>query len=95
MHCAVRAKTFCSVREVIDVMAYCATKTAKRWQPWQAFVFKGALRCGHVPPQVRQLQALLPGMDMALRRTKPADLVRAAARLEQVGCSLLQVYQAV
>lgn len=48
-----------------------------------------------MPPQVRQLQALLPGMDMALRRMKPADLVRLAARLEQVGCRLLQVYQVV
>lgn len=77
------------------VMAYCGMKPTKGWQPRQPFVFKVALRCCPMPPQVRQLQALLPGMDMALRRMKPADLVRLAARLEQVGCRLLQVYQVV
>lgn len=35
--------------------------------------------------QVRQLQALLPGMLSTLQRMKPAELVRMATQLDQVG----------
>lgn len=35
---------------------------------------------------MQQLQALLPGMQSTLQRMKPADLVRMATQLEQVGC---------
>ena len=34
--------------------------------------------------QVERLQRLLPGMGTALRRMKPAELVRMAAQLEEV-----------
>lgn len=51
---------------------------------------RGTRRTAHPPApptlsQVRQLQDLLPGMGGALRRMKPAELVRMAAQLEEVG----------
>ncbi|KAL4420606.1 hypothetical protein ABPG75_010288 [Micractinium tetrahymenae] len=39
--------------------------------------------------QVRQLQALLPGMESSLQRMKPAELVRMATQLEQISQQLL------
>lgn len=35
--------------------------------------------------QVERLRQLLPGMGTTLRRMKPAELVRMAAQLEEVG----------
>lgn len=40
-------------------------------------------------PQVEKLQQLLPGMGAALRRMKPAELVRMAAQLEAVASQLV------
>eukprot|EP00887_Chlorella_sp_A99_P001359 scaffold8.g1359.t1 len=44
---------------------------------------------GTVQLLVRQLQALLPGLEGTLRRMKPAELVRLAAQLEQISRQLL------
>lgn len=43
--------------------------------------------------QVRQLQALLPGMLSTLQRMKPAELVRMATQLDQISQQLLTLRQ--
>ncbi|GAB4819869.1 hypothetical protein N2152v2_006915 [Parachlorella kessleri] len=44
---------------------------------------------GELLEKVSRLQALLPGMESALRRLKPADLVRMAAHIERVTQQLI------